>query len=477
MKTRTTLAATGLLVGALVAMMLTGCSDRASKGTDAGSADAVANDLTDAEVENIVRRSYQYVAMYNVNNKCALKQGGWNTVDADTQLKDHTMRDIARPNNDSLYISAMMDLRKDPVILEMPALDSKYVSLMITGYDHYVNIPMSTRQGDFDKPEKILLYSARTKGYNGEKIKGIDRYFEDTGDFVSAVFRVMPHANEPDRFKRIVEQMKQVKITALTEYQGGQATPIDDIDFPKIGKRDADIFENNLLEVMQFVFNHTTFDPQDEIDQKLLAAYKPLGVVPGEVYDPDRVARIDGNRFREVAERIFNSEMAKANEPEFMEQNLLKLFQPKGQMTVEAMLFQSVIGPIGQPAQEAVYPAIITTDGKLMNANHDYTIRMTANEMPPAKAFWSFTLYDTKNGFFMPNDGNKYSVGENGGMKLNDEGGIEIHIAAEQPEGVPKENWLPLERGDYDIDVILRLYVPDLETFKSWTPPKAEKRN
>ena len=48
---------------------------------------AVAVDLTDAEVENIVRRSYQYLAMYNVNNKFAMKQGGWNTVDADTNSK------------------------------------------------------------------------------------------------------------------------------------------------------------------------------------------------------------------------------------------------------------------------------------------------------------------------------------------------------------------------------------------------------
>ena len=30
-------------------------------------------DLSDVEVENIVRRSYQYVAMYNVNNKFALQ--------------------------------------------------------------------------------------------------------------------------------------------------------------------------------------------------------------------------------------------------------------------------------------------------------------------------------------------------------------------------------------------------------------------
>ena len=59
--------------------------------------------LSDAQIENNIRRSYQYVAMYNVNNKFALKQGGWNTCVADTQLKDHTVREIARPNNDTLY--------------------------------------------------------------------------------------------------------------------------------------------------------------------------------------------------------------------------------------------------------------------------------------------------------------------------------------------------------------------------------------
>jgi len=156
-------------------------------------------DLSDADVNNIVRRSYQYVAMYNVNNKFALKQGGWNTCDADTKLKDHTMREIARPNNDTLYITCMLDLRKDPVIIEIPAFDTKYASLMITAYDHYVNVPMTTRLGDFKKAEKMLIYSARTEGYKGEPVKGIDRIFEATGDFVSAVFRVMPHANEPER--------------------------------------------------------------------------------------------------------------------------------------------------------------------------------------------------------------------------------------------------------------------------------------
>jgi len=434
--------------------------------------EADATKLTDAQVENIVRRSYQYVAMYNVNNKFALKQGGWNICDADTKLKDHTMREIARPNNDTLYIGCLLDLRKDPVILEMPAFDSKYVSLMITGYDHYVNIPMSTRLGDFRKPEKMLLYSARTAGYEGDAVKGVNRRFEATGDFVSAVFRVMPHANDQARFKRIVKQMQSVKAVSLSEYRGAKAKRIDDIKFPPVGKTDADIFANNLLEVMQFVLNHTTFDPKNELDQKLLAAYKPLGVVPGRAFDATKVADIDRARIRTVAERIATTELADMNKPG-AKGDLGSMFQPKGRMKLEVLLAQSVIGPIGVPAAEALYPPIVTTDGKPMNAQHDYVIRMAAKNLPPAKAFWSVTLYDTKNGFFIPNDRKKYSVGENAGMKLNKDGGIEINIAAQKPKGVPEENWLPINRKDEDIGAIMRIYVPDLEKMKAWQAPKA----
>ena len=430
--------------------------------------------MEDAQIEKIVRLSYQYVAMYNVNNKFAIKQGGWNTIDADTQLKDHTMREIARPNNDTLYVSALLDLRKDPVILEMPAFDSDYVSLMVTGYDHYVNVPMATRLDDFKKPEKMLFYSERTEGYQGEPVEGVDRIFEASGDFISAVLRIMPHASDQERFKRIAGQMEEVKVVTLSELRGEPAKAIDDVEFPPVGEKDADIFENNLLEVMQFVFNHTTFDPKDELDQALLGAYEPLGVVPGQPLDPATVAKTDGAKLREVSERIFAEEMAKTADQEFYKKELFGKFKPKGEMTLELLLFQSVLGPIGLPAVEAVYPSVATTDGTQMNAHNDYVIRMAADEMPPTEVFWSLTLYDLQNGFFIPNDHKKYSVGENAGMKLDENGGIEVYVAAEKPEGVPEENWLPINRKDEDMDIILRIYVPDLEKMKTWTVPKAE---
>ena len=81
-------------------------------------------ELSNEQVENIVRLSYPYVALYNVNNKFALDDsgpmyvGGWNKIRANTTVADHTLQAIARPNNDTLYLTAMIDVRQEPMILE-----------------------------------------------------------------------------------------------------------------------------------------------------------------------------------------------------------------------------------------------------------------------------------------------------------------------------------------------------------------------
>jgi len=37
----------------------------------------------------------------------------------------------------------------------------------------------------------------------------------------------------------------------------------------------------------------------------------------------------------------------------------------------------------------------------------------------------------------------------------------------------PAENWLPINRQDLRIGVIMRVYQPDLEKMKTWIAPKA----
>lgn len=164
--------------------------------------------------------------MFNVNNKFALDPdnpmttGGYNRTFANTELADHTLQAIARPNNDTLYTIALIDVTEEPVVLEMPAFDSTDVSLMVTAYDHYVNIPMSTTKGDFIEPATMLFYSERTPDYDGAPVEGVELIMETTGDFVSAVFRVMPHAAEPERLERNLAAMRSIDVEPLSEFLG-----------------------------------------------------------------------------------------------------------------------------------------------------------------------------------------------------------------------------------------------------------------
>jgi hypothetical protein len=319
----------------------------------------------------------------------------------------------------------------------------------------------------------VLYYSARTADYHGEAVEGVDRIIEMTGDFAVAFLRVMPHAAEQERFEKILAAMKEVGAVTLSEHRGESPKPTDEPAFPPYNT-DEGIFENNLLEVMQFAVNHTTFDPNEELDAALLAALEPLGVVPGKTFDPSVVSKLDGKALAAAAERIHAEAIETWISPDG-NPYVNDLFLPKGEMTLEPMVIQSAYGPIGLPAHQAVYPGIASADGEPLNAKYDYVIRIPKEEMPPSTAFWSVTLYDAKNGFFIPNDRKKYSVGENAGLKLADDGGIEIHIAGEQPEGVPEENWLPVNRGDEALDIVLRIYAPDVEKMKTWKAPKAER--
>ena len=172
-------------------------------------------------MENLVRRSYQYVAMYNTNNNFAMQEAnpfstnGWNKLFVPTGLMDDTVTAIPRPNNDTLYPIAMLDMRDDAIVIQFPAFDSKYVSLETSAYDHYIDIPLTTTKGDFKKPTTMLFYTSRTKNYKGEPIKGIDKTLKMTGDFAIAFLRVAPHASEPARMKRNLEAMQKAGVGDL----------------------------------------------------------------------------------------------------------------------------------------------------------------------------------------------------------------------------------------------------------------------
>ncbi len=435
--------------------------------------------LTLEQIQNIVQRSYQYVTLFNLINKFAIDEtnpaynSGWNKIKIYSNI-DQSIGAISRPSNDTFCLMAVLDLRKEPVILKFPSFDSKYVSIEIAGFDHYCRVPLSSTKHDLTKPTNLFFYTKRSGNYEGQSVDGMNYYVEVDCDFTIVLLRVLSKSTETKVLEQNQIQMKKVGLHSLSQLQGQPEQPLIEENLPAFGKTDEDTFGTNLIEVMQFIMNHTSFDPSVGMDRALLASYEHLGVVPGKIYNSEKMYTIDVKQFREAARQLVNEAHVKYRDAETQARILPQLFGPKGKIDLETEYIQSIVGPMGLPADQVMYFPLLTKNGKPFNALYDYVLHIGKDELPPAKIFWSVTLYDLKNGFFIPNDKKKYSVDVDG-MKLKADGSIDIHVSSNKPVGVPEENWLPINRENIELDVVMRLYVPDQEKIKTgWKPPLIE---
>ena len=120
---------------------------------------------------------------------------------------------------------------------------------------------------------------------------------------------------------------------------------------------------------------------------------------------------------------------------------------------------------------EAVYPAGFTDGtGVPYLATNDYRLTFSKDQLPPARYFWSLTMYDI-DGYLVANPAGIYSVGpSHPPFTTRADGSVVIAIQRTRPTD-PTVNWLPSpESGLFRIN--LRLYGPLTSVLDgSWTPP------
>jgi len=78
-------------------------------------------------------------------------------------------------------------------------------------------------------------------------------------------------------------------------------------------------------------------------------------------------------------------------------------------------------------------------------------------QLPPAKGFWSITMYD-KDYFFVPNAINRQSISARQDLKTNADGSVNIYIQNESPGADNESNWLPAPKDKFIL--MMRLYWP-----------------
>ena len=108
-------------------------------------------------------------------------------------------------------------------------------------------------------------------------------------------------------------------------------------------------------------------------------------------------------------------------------------------------------------ADEALY---LTTDydsdGQLLHGSHCYSIRFEDGGDLPADAFWSISLYG-EDRYFAANRLGRHALGNRSPLVRQPDGSLNLWVAHAEPPG-PLANWLPAPAGPFYL--ILRLYHP-----------------
>jgi hypothetical protein len=217
-------------------------------------------------------------------------------------------------------------------------------------------------------------------------------------------------------------------------------------------------------------------NPPHITDQPIVARMRRIGIEPGKSFD---LAKTDATVKRGL-------ERAAPDALTAMKEKIPTLARVVNgwQMNTDTMgvygnfyLKRAIIALVGLGAnlpEDAVYPLNIgDADGKPLKGANQYTLHFGKNEIPPAKAFWSVTLYD-KEGFATANDLKRNAIGDRDALKLNADGSLDLYIQHGSP-GVEKEsNWLPAPTGDFNLT--MRVYSPKVEVIDGrWAPPAVRR--
>ena len=377
-------------------------------------------------------------------------------------------RTVVAPNTDTLYSITHLDLSKGPLVISYPDMGKRYYSFeLLDPYTNVIDIPGLREDGPRAGSIVIKLKGDSAKG----KPKGA-RVIKSAYEQVWVIGRTLAtDAKDQRKAKRLMAKY------SLTKLNGKPARK-----FPKRCKpgapgtfptpTDGPGFVSALNEAM-------AVSPPPKRDAPLLAQLKTVGIGAGLSPDeagltPEALAALYKGVADEAAALPGRARLQAFTSAQGS-QGWLTLDPDIGDYGTDYELraFLAVVGLGANTPDEAIYPTGITDGtGALYNGLNDYRLTFPPGQEPPAKYFWSLTMYDSS-GYLVDNPANRYTVGPtHEGFVEQPDGSIVIAIQGTDP-GDPTVNWLPSPPANFRLS--LRLYGPSKAAQRGYQPPGVVK--
>jgi hypothetical protein len=418
--------------------------------------------------------NYGVMYEYAVDGSSTQFKAPFNQIKNLTHVATYKDTAIVTPNSDTPYSILWVDLRAEPIVLSVPAMDPKryYSVQLIDGntfnYGYIGSRATGSEAGDY------MIVGPEWKGATPA---GVKKVFQATTQFSFVLYRTQLF--DPGDIGDVMKVQAGYKAQPLSAYLKQPAPPASPtVNFPKI---DAELAKTDFFEYLDFTLQ---FAPPLESEKDVRAKLARIGVGPGKTFS-----------FKDLPLEYKAEILLGMKEGE----RKIEEAGAKGGISLNGWHVISIIGDpasyngdslkraviakagiYGNDSVEAVYPLTrVDVDGKTLDGSkHNYTITFPAGQLPPVNSFWSVTMYDGKTQLLIENPINRYLINSPmlPAMKKNADGSLTLHIQHKSPGADKESNWLPAPDGP--IYLVTRLYWPKTEAPSilpvgkgTWQPP------
>jgi hypothetical protein len=381
------------------------------------------------------------------------------------------MKAVVRPNFDTLYSSAWLDLTREPMIVSVPDTHGRYYLLPML--DMWTDVFASpgwrttgTQAGNF---------AVVPPGWSGSLPAGVVRIDAPT-PYVWIIGRTK--TDGPADYEAVNKIQAGFKLSPLSRW-GKEAEQVvgtvdSGVDMKTPPKTTVDTmpaarFFAHAAEILKLQPPHIT-------DQPILAQMLRIGIERGKSFDMDRI---------DPAIKA-GLETAPADAQQLMKWKVASLARVVNgwSMNTDTMgvygnyyLKRAIISQLGLGAnlpEDAIYPINLTDDtGRPLDGGNAYVLHFEKGATPPANAFWSVTLYDS-DGFQVANSLNRFAVSSWMKFVYGADGSLDLYFQNESPGPDKESNWLPAPKGPFNLT--MRLYAPKSDALTGkWGPPAVTK--
>lgn len=419
-------------------------------------------------------------------------QGPENTLVRVRRFPDAAFRAVVRPNVDTLYTTAFIDMDRGPWLFEMAANDLRYETMpLMDGWTNVFAAPGSRTTGRgggrfllvgpkwqgtppegltlLRSPTRIAWLIGRTQTH-GEADYPLVHRLQDglrltrwpapAAGAASAADAAPAAPSAPAAASAPSAPYAAAATSAVT------ATPPQP-PIEHMRAMDTPAFFERLARLM-------ADNPPSPADAPMLETLDRLGLAPGRPPQWGPVQRSAAALGRWLADRQVARAVAASPTSR---QGWFTPPSHVGRFGTDYAT-RAAVAMVGLGANlpdDAIYPATrVDGQGRRLDGSQRYRLHFAADALPPVQAFWSITAYGPDD-FFIDRPERRYALGDRDPLVRNADGSLDLWIQPEPPPPALRANWLPVKAGQPFL-LNARLYWPRAEALDGrWQLPPLER--